>query len=423
MTLLPCYEISSLRERATKLMLDQGSPEDVGLSARRLTKIDETLAGFVKAGEIAGVVTALARDGKVVHRSAIGLKDIVGGGPVSFDTIFRIYSMTKPVTAVAMMLLYEQGLWSPAEPIAKHLPEFSGVNGPDGAAPDHPPTMGELMTHTAGFGYAIGLGPFDDVDKAYIDAGVWDADGLAEMSRRVASAPLAYRPGTRWRYSLSMDLQGAIIEKLSGKSLPDLMRSRIFEPLGMVDTDFYVPAAKQNRLATLYHKYGVPELTVLEHPSFVRDARIIPKIASGGGGLFSTAGDYVRFAQMLLGKGELEGIRILRPDSVALMTTNHLSDAIMNPGVIAGMQKIGPGAGYGFNGAVFTDPVAAGVSVGPGTYQWDGAAGTWFWIDPHNRILFVGMIQRMLQDGMPKLQSLTQTLVADAMIDKFIERV
>ena len=264
MTLLPCYEISSRRKRATKLMLDQGSPEDVGLSARRLTKIDETLADFVATGEIAGVVTALARDGKVVHRSAIGLKDIAGGGPVSFDTIFRIYSMTKPVTAVAMMLLYEQGLWSPAEPIAKHLPEFSGVNGPDGAAPDHPPTMGELMTHTAGFGYAIGLGPFDDVDKAYIDAGVWDADGLAEMSRRVASAPLAYRPGTRWRYSLSMDLQGAIIEKLSGKSLPDFMRSRIFEPLGMVDTDFYVPAAKQNRLATLYHKYGVPELTVLE---------------------------------------------------------------------------------------------------------------------------------------------------------------
>ena len=398
----------------TKLI--PGTHEDVGLSAQGLAKIDETLAGFVAAGEIAGAVTAVVRDGRLVHRSALGSRDLASGEPLTFDTIFRIYSMTKPITAVAMMILYDEGLWSPADPIAKHLPEFARVKGPDGAPPDHAPTMGELMTHTAGFGYAVGLGPFDDVDKAYLAAGVWEADDLAEMSRRVATAPLAYQPGTRWRYSLSMDLQGAIVEKLSGASLPDFMRARIFEPLGMTDTGFFVPSEKRSRLATLYHKYGVPELTVLDLPAFVRDPGAIPKIPSGGGGLYSTAGDYVRFAQMLLGHGELDAVRILRPESVALMTANHLLASIMNPGVIAGMQKIGPGAGYGFNGAVFTDPVAACESVGPGTYQWDGAAGTWFWIDPHNRLLFVGMIQRMLQDGMPRLQSLTQTLVTEAMI-------
>ena len=399
------------------------TPETVGLSTAGLACIDEMLASLIAEGQLPGAAVLVARGGQIVHRSIQGSKNLARGEPLALDTIYAIFSMTKPVTAVAMMILYDQGRWGPDDPITRHLPEFADLRVLGGAAPDHPPTMLELMTHTAGFGYGIGLGPHDEADQALIDAGVWKAADLAEFVRRVASVPLAYQPGAKLRYSLSMDLQGAIVERLSGQALPDFMRTRIFQPLGMVDTDFYVPAAKQNRLATLYHKYGVPELTVLEHPSFVRDARIIPKIASGGGGLFSTAGDYVRFAQMLLGKGELEGIRILRPDSVALMTTNHLSDAIMNPGVIAGMQKIGPGAGYGFNGAVFTDPVAAGVSVGPGTYQWDGAAGTWFWIDPHNRILFVGMVQRMLQDGMPKLQSLTQTLVADAMIDEFIERV
>ena len=396
-------------------MLKVTVPEALGVSSEGLAKIDRLLADTIAAGQLPGAVTLVMRKGKVIHQSAQGVKNLASGEPLSLDTIFTIFSMTKPVTAVAMMMLHEQGLWSPSDPIAQHLPEFAAVKGPDGAAPDHAPTMGELMTHTAGFGYGVGLGPFDTVDAAYIASGVWQAPDLAEMARRVAAAPLAYQPGTRWRYSLAMDLQGAVIERLTGESLPDFMRSRIFAPLGMVDTDFYVPAEKQPRMATVYHMYGATELTLLDHPLFRRDGREVPKLASGGGGLFSTAMDYARFAQALLNGGELDGARILQPASVALMTANHLSPALLDGGFSAGVHRIRPGYGYGFNGAVIYDPALAGASAGAGTYQWDGAAGTWFWIDPVNELVFIGMIQRMLQDGMPRFQELTQALIADAL--------
>jgi len=397
--------------------LQTASPAEVGLSAEGLARIDAAIAGFIAEGQLAGAAILVARHGKVAHRAAMGLKDIASGEPLADDTIYRIYSMTKPVTAVAMMILHDQGLWSPDDPIAKHLPEFAAVKGPDGAAPVHPPTMRELMTHTAGFGYGIGLGPHDPTDKAYIDAGVWQADDLAEFARRVAAVPLAYQPGATWRYSLSMDLQGAVIERLSGQSLPDFMRSRIMGPLGMVDTDFFVPAKKLPRLAALYHMYGMPALTVLDHPAFVRDPAVIPKLPSGGGGLHSTLDDYARFAQMLLGGGALDSVRIISPEAARLMAANHLPAAILDAGVLAGMQRMGPGRGYGFNGAVFHDPALAGSPVGRGTYQWDGASGVWFWVDPEHDLIFVGMIQRMMQEGMPRLQELTQAMIAEALAD------
>jgi CubicO group peptidase (beta-lactamase class C family) len=397
-------------------ILSLAQPESVGLSSMALGGIDAMLEGLVVDGVLPGAVTLVAREGKIVHRSAVGFKDLASGERLSFDSIFRIYSMTKPVTAVAMMILHDQDLWTPDDPIARHLPEFADVKGPDGAALDHAPTMRELMTHTAGLGYAIGLGPHDAVDKAYLAAGVWEADSLAEMARRVAGAPLAYQPGGSWRYSLSMDLQGAIIEKLSGQSLPDFMRSKIFEPLGMVDTDFYLPADKLARLVTPYHMYGQTRLTVLDLPGFVRDPRVIPRLPSGGGGLYSTATDYARFAQMLLNKGELGGVRIITPAAVDLMTANHLPKALTDRGFIAGVHRLRPGYGYGFNGAVFYDPALAGSPAGQGTYQWDGAGGTWFWIDPEHQLLYVGMIQRMLQEGMPPLQEKTKAMIADAMI-------
>jgi CubicO group peptidase (beta-lactamase class C family) len=397
------------------MTLPDTTPEAVGLSADGLGRIDQFLAAAVEAGQLAGVSFLLARHGKIAHRGVIGLKDLASGEPLKRDTIFRIFSMTKPVTAAAMMVLYDRGLWSPDDPIAKHLPELARLKGPGGAPLDHAPTMRELMTHTAGFGYGIGPGPHDAVDQAYIDAKIWQAKDLADFTRRVATVPLAYQPGSAWRYSLSMDLQGAVIERLTGQSLPDFMRTAIFTPLGMVDTDFYVPAGKLPRLATLYHMYFTTELTVLDNSSFVRDPKAIPNIASGGGGLYSTIDDYTRFGQMLLNGGALDGGRILQPASVALMTANHLPEALTEKGVDAGFQKICPGRGYGFNGAVFYDPAAAGSPVGRGTYQWDGASGVWFWIDPEHGVLFVGMIQRMLQEGMPRLQETTQALVTNAL--------
>ncbi len=394
--------------------LSVGEPDNEGVSSEGLARIDALLAGFIASGELAGAATLVARRGRIIHRSAQGLKNIARTEPVADDTIFAIFSMTKPVTAAAMMVLYEEGRWSPDDPIARHLPEFAEVKGPGGGAPAHAPTMRELMTHTAGFGYGVGPGPHDATDKAYIAAGVWQAPSLTDFSHRVAGVALAYEPGEAWRYSLSTDLQGAIIERLSGVSLPDFMRERLFTPLGMADTDFYVPASKRPRMATLYHRYGVTHLTVLDMPGFTRDGLAIPGLASGGGGLYSTAMDYARFAQMLLNKGELDGERVLKPASVETMTANHLPSAIIQARPLVGSQRIEPGRGYGYNGAVFYDPAKAGSPVGRGTYQWDGAAGTWFWIDPQNDLLYVGMIQRMMQAGMPPLQDLTQAMIAEA---------
>jgi CubicO group peptidase (beta-lactamase class C family) len=397
-------------------VLKTTAPEEVGLSADGLSRVDRFVDQAIAGGELSGAVLLVARHGAIAHRAALGVKDLATREPMTADTIFRIYSMTKPVTAAAMMVLHDEGRWTPDDPIARHLPEFADVKGPDGGPPDHAPTMRELMTHTAGFAYGIGPGPHEPPDAAYIAAKVWGAKDLADFSRRIAALPLAYQPGSAWRYSLSMDLQGAIIERLTGQSLPDFMRTRLFEPLGMVDTDFFLPAAKLPRLATIYHRYNVPELTVLVNPGFVRDPLVVPPIPMGGGGLYSTIDDYARFAQMLLNKGELGGVRVLSAGAVEVMTSNHLSDAIIAGDFGVGMQHVGPGRGYAFNGAVFYDPPLAGSRVGRGTYQWDGAAGTWFWIDPEHDLLFVGLIQRMMQEGMPLLQAGTQDLMADAIV-------
>ena len=379
--------------------------------------IDKALAGYIADKELAGCVTQVSHRGQIVHRSVQGLKDIASGEAPKQDTIFRIYSMTKPVTAVAMMLLYDQGLWSPDDAIADHLPEFADVKvlaeGGALVAPDRPPTLRDLLTHTMGLGY--GFDPNDPVDAAYIAAGVWTQPNLAKMSAAVASCPLAFQPGTRWRYSLSMDVQGAIIEKLSGQSLPDFMRDRIFTPLAMVDTDFWVPDAKRPRLATLYRTRKEGGLTEVKQPMMNRDPGKIPDLAGGGGGLFSTAADYGRFAQMLLNRGSLDGVTILESASVDLMTTNHISDEIMAGGYSVGLQKIRPGYGQGFNGSVFCDPAAAGSRVGKGTYQWDGAAGTWFWVDPVNELVFVGLIQRMDEGAKVNFQALTQEIMAEVL--------
>lgn len=393
-------------------ILPDASPADLGLSLDGLAALDAGLSALIADGELAGASLLVARRGKVVHRALLGMKDIARGEAPARDTIYRVYSMTKPVTAVAMMILWDRGLWSPDDPIARHLPEFQGVRLADGKEPSHPPTMGELMTHTAGLGY--GYEPNDPIDIAYIAEGVWEADDLADMMRRIVRAPLAYDPGSAWRYSIAMDVQGAVIERITGRSLPDFMREEIFAPLGMVDTDFFVPAEKRARLATLYRHSKTRGLVETSIIVFGVSPERIPGAPSGGAGLFSTIDDYARFAQMLLERGSLGGVRILSPEAVELMTANHLSDEILAGGHGVGHQPIRPGFGYGFNGGVFTDPVLAGSGVGRGTYQWDGAAGTWFWVDPENELVFVGMIQR-LDYRSPPCQRLTQAWVADAL--------
>lgn len=398
-------------------------PEDVGLSAAGLDGVDAGLQGLIDKGELAGAVTLVARHGKVARRSVLGLDNVERRTSLKLDTIFRIYSMTKPVTAVAMMILHDRGLWRPEDPIAKHLPEFAGARvfaGLDAAGEaiavpaDHAPTMRELMTHTAGLSYGASEEPYD---TPYKKAHVWSADSMAEFSQRVARLPLCYQPGRKWLYSMSMDVQGAIVERLSGETLPDFMHKRIFAPLKMADTAFWAPPEKAGRLATLYRTSRKGGLVAMERPPMMGDNLSPPKVPGGGGGLVSTLDDYARFAQMLLNRGALDGVRVLSEDAVTLMSRNHLPDWMLEAGFGVGAMQIRPGFGYGFNGAVFTDPDAAGIPVGKGTYEWDGAAGTWFWVDWANDLIYVGMIQRFAATpDAVNAQQLTQKLMANAIL-------
>ncbi|HZZ89056.1 MAG TPA: serine hydrolase domain-containing protein [Caulobacteraceae bacterium] len=400
--------------------LAPATPESQGLSTSGLQAIDGYLRALIDEGTLAGAVTLVARRGKTVHTSVLGKKDLASGEPLALDTIFRIFSMTKPVTAVAMAILYDEGRWSLDDPVSKHLPAFANVGVFDGLddagnpktiEPDHAPTMRELMTHTAGLSY--GFNPAEPLDKLYQAKQVWQSASLAEFAEKVASLPLAYQPGTKWLYSLSMDVQGAIVEKLSGLTLPEFMRTRIFEPLGMVDTAFHTPPEKAARRATLY-RWSPRQQKLVEAPNILgTEHETPPAVANGGGGLVSTVSDYARFAQMLLNGGELNGRRICGEGALKTMMSDHLTPEFIAAGWGVGAQQLRPGFSYAWNGAVFTDPELAGVPVGKGTYHWDGAAGTWFWVDPTHDLLYVGLIQ-LLSESAPPIQKTTQTMMADA---------
>ena len=401
------------------------TPESVGFSTQRLDRLHTLMQETVDQKQLSGVVTILARHGKIIDYRAYGKQDVAAGTPMTRDTIFRAFSMTKPVTAVAMMLLYEQGKWLPTDPIAKYIPEFaqlkvlksvdsSGQMVLEDSA--HAPTMQQLMSHTAGFTYGF----FGDtpVDKAYQAAGVMQSDSLQGMIDKLAKLPLLYQPGTRWMYSLSMDVQGYIIEKLSGQPLPEFMERNIFTPLGMKDTGFYVPADKRSRFATMYRGDEKGQM-IAEAPGrgFGGEYDKTPGMPSGGGGLVTTAGDYYRFAQMLGKNGQLNGVRVLSPASVRLMSANHLPPQLLTGEFGIGRQVMRPGFGYGYNCAVVYDPPLANLPDGKGTFFWDGAAGTWFWVDPANDLVFVGMIQRLAGPDLPNVQYQSRAAVYQALLD------
>lgn len=400
-------------------------PEAVGFDSQRLERLHAMLQETVDKKQLAGVVTLLARHGKVVDFRTYGQRDMANATPMTKDTIFRVYSMTKPITGVAMMILFEEGKWLPNDPIAKYIPEFAHLkvfSGFDAEGkmilvdPDHPPTMHELMSHTAGFTYGFfGNSP---VDKMVSDAHVFDSPNLQGMIDKLAKIPLLYQPGKGWTYSLSMDIEGYIVEKLSGQSLPDFMRDHIFTPLGTKDAGFYVPAEKRGRFATNYWWDPDTSTVTSQAHGFVSPHAYEeqPTEPSGGGGLVATIEDYYRFAQMLGYGGELDGKRVLAPATVTLMTTNHVPDPLLTQGFGIGSQQIRPGFGYGYNCAVEFDPQRANLPDGKGTFLWDGAAGTWFWVDPTNDIVFIGMIQRM-NGGTPNVQYLSRSLVYGALVD------
>jgi CubicO group peptidase (beta-lactamase class C family) len=396
--------------------------ERVGMSTERLARLAPSMQGVVDQGKVAGVVTLVARHGKVVHLEAVGKQDIEANKPMATDTIFRIYSMSKPITGVAMMILFEQGKWQLNDPVAKFIPEFKDLKVHAGTGPDgkpilqsqaRPMTMKELMSHTAGFTY--GFFSNTPVDQQQRQADVLNNDiTLAEMIRRVAQLPLNSQPGTQWQYSISVDIQGYIVEKLSGMPFDKFLAKHIFEPLRMVDTGFYVPAEKLSRLAQVYNVDAQGKLRV-ENGGFNRDYSKNPALFSGGGGLVSTASDYFRFCQMLLNGGTLDGVRLLSPLSVELMRTNAIGDKTVG--------LVGGGTKFGLDFAIYADPVAAGGYYGEGTYWWGGAAGTWFWIDPVRDLIVVGMIQHLGASsgagaaGMPDLRGLSRNIAYSAIIE------
>ena len=414
----------SAPKSAPTAILASATPEAEGFSSDRLKRLDAHMQALVDQGHLPGAITLVARHGKIVSYEVFG-KTAIDGPPMTKDTIFRIYSQTKPVTGVAMMILFEEGKWRLDDPVTKFVPELANLQvyksqNPDGTFVTEPakrvPTMREIMSHTGGFAY--GLRTDQPVEKAYRDSGLLGSKTQAEFLASLAKLPLASQPGTEWRYSVSVDIQGLIVERLSGMSLADFMKSRIFDPLKMTDTAFWVPRAKQDRLAALYIPDAKTRKLTPAANFMVLDVSKSPAIASGGGGLVSTTADYARFAQMLLNGGELDGARILSLGAIKLMASNHLSDIVMAaPDASFSPAK---GVGFGLDFAVVTDPARAGTLQGEGSYSWGGAAGTWFWIDPKNDLFMLGMIHILAKDidpALAKIDNDAATLVYQALID------
>ena len=401
------------------------NPESLGFDAQRLAKLDASMSKAVADGRVSGMITLLARHGQIVSEKIYGARRLEGNVPMTRDTIFRLYSMSKPITGVAMMILFEDGRWRLDDPVTRYVPEFKDLKVYSGTDAEgrltvepmkRPPTMREIMSHSAGFGY--GLADQHPVDKLYREKNVLGANGLADMIKRTAEIPLMYQPGTRWSYSSAVDIQGYIVEKLSGQRFGEFLQQRIFAPLKMTDTAFYVPKEKATRLAAVYvgnQKTGKIEealkLFSFDMPTYLEP----PSMESGGGGLVGTTSDYARFAQMLVNKGELDGVRILSPASVEMMGTNMLTKEILtrNDGIQG--ARFNDAVGFGLDFQVVNDPRFAGTLEGKGTMSWAGAAGTWFWVDPTNDVIFVGMIQRMGDTGGDSLQTMSRTLTYQAL--------
>lgn len=395
------------------------TPESTGFSSERLKRLDDTMAAIVARGEVKGMATMLLRHGRVVAVRTFGNAD--DSRPMSRDTIFRLASMSKPVTGVALMMLYEEGKFRLDDPISKYIPEFAGLQVATALDKDgnpvlepakHAPTMRNLMSHTAGLGY----GMFQDLpgDKIFVKKAPLQAPNLAGMIERMAQVPLLYQPGEHFYYSSGIDVEGYLIEKLSGMKFSQFLQQRIFGPLRMVDTGFYVPREKLGRLAAVY-RTGANDTLV--PATMGRDPSQPPALESGGGGLLSTLDDYSKFAQMLLNKGELNGVRLLAPSTVELMGTNSFPKPLPPGFALVLPWMFSDAMGFGFNMQVAVDPHAAGRAEGPGTLSWDGASGVWWWADPTNDVVFLGMIQNPYHAGPRGYQDLARQLVYQALVD------
>jgi CubicO group peptidase (beta-lactamase class C family) len=394
--------------------LPSASPESVGLSSERLGRLDAVTHGWVDDGRIAGVVTLVARRGRVVHLDAYGMADIENDQPMTKDTFFRLWSMTKPVTSVALLTLYEEGKFQLSDPLARHLPEFAHVKvlaGVDDAGesiledPTRPPTMLDVFRHTAGFTYGSGPEPI----QQFLRPNPYSEPSLEALTNRIAEVPLIYQPGTRWVYSFSHDIQARLVEVLSGMSFEDYTRERLFEPLGMNEVVFGLPERLADRFANTYSPNEAGELVATDTPE--NTTYDLPPF--GGTSLSGPVMDYARFAQMLVNSGELDGARILSPRTVDLMASNHLPEGVARRSA-DGAESLGEG--YGLGVRVVTDRAKAGNLTSTGTFGWSGAAGTHFFVDREEKLVGVFMVQRQGPGGFG-MSDQFETMVYQAIVE------
>lgn len=423
--------------------MDIVKPESVGLCSERLGRVNAWLQAQVSGGRLAGASVLIGRRGQVAFFEATGLADLDTGASFARDTIVRIYSMTKPVTSVAAMMLYEEGCFQLDDPVHKYLPEFKDVRvWQGGSAPidatdpvEKPITIANLMTHTSGLTY--GFMQTNVVDAAYRKENIeFPGSGgtLEALVQRLARLPLICQPGSAWNYSVSTDVLGRLVEVWSGQSLQAFFQSRILEPLDMVDAGFHVRAENQSRFASLYApKSGGDLSSVSKGPQIPLEERgglklqesaqssrfLKPaELYSGGGGLTASMRDYERFCQMLMRGGELNGVQLLSPKTIEYMRVNHLPDnrdmAAMGQPVWSETSYDGIGFGLGF--AVVIDPVKASIITSPGEHHWGGAASTFFWLDPEEELFTIFLTQLMPSSTYPIRREL-RTRVYQSIID------
>lgn len=393
------------------------TPEDAGFASERLARIDGLMERYVEEKKLAGTLSLVYRKNQLVHLSAQGYRDREAQAPMTVDTLFRIYSMTKPITSVAALMLFEEGHFLLNDPIASILPEFEDMqvcvgSGPDGMLLEparRPPSIQDLMRHTAGLSYGWHFdSPVEEIYRQKRKE--QQPSSLAEFVKNLAQLPLLYHPGERWRYSFSTDVLARIVEVVSGLEVDRFFSERIFQPLQMTETHFQVQEAQRERLSAVYSPFDEPDFVtssapqdpdapskVIERPSespFLKP----PPMLAGGHGLISTAGDYLRFCRMLLDQGELEGERLLGRKTVELMTSNHLPRAIMPIGIGSHRDH---GYGFGLGVSHLADVAASAAPGSQGTFGWGGAAGTIFFIDPVEEMIGIFMTQIMPTDYYP----------------------
>ncbi|SJZ74418.1 CubicO group peptidase, beta-lactamase class C family [Enhydrobacter aerosaccus] len=401
------------------------APEQVGLSAARLARVSHWMKGWVDSGRLPGMVTCVMRKGELAFAEAYGKADVERGKPMRPDTIFRIYSMTKPLTSTAIMMLYEEGRFQLDDPISRFLPAFKtmrvfagGSRGKIDTVPaEREITFRDLLTHTSGLTYGF-------MESTIIDALYRGKDGvdfqtadssLAELVDKLATFPLLCQPGKAWNYSVSTDVLGRLVEVVSGEPFEKYLVERVIKPLGMVDTNFHVPKEKHERLAANYSPTPDGKLSLLDDPG--KSRYLAPrKVNSGGGGLVSTASDYLRFCKFMLNKGELDGVRLLGRKTVELMTMNHLKGDMADMGTPRFSESTYYGVGFGLGFSVMIDPAKAQIVGTPGEYAWGGAASTAFWCDPAEDMAVVLLTQLMPSSTYPirrELRVLTYQAIVD----------